>query len=388
MPDGSARHHSPRIAFYLPNLCFGGAERVTVNLAGYLAARGWDVRVVLNAVKGDLLKQLPAAVQVHGMGAGRAVGALIPLARYLRRHRPDVLVAAEAHVSVSALLARRLAGVDVPTVVAEHSVLSTTISGSWRSRTLGWLIRTTYPMADAVVAVSHGAADDLHGVARLNARPEVIYNPVLSAADIGAEQQPPDDSWFAAGSPPVFVAAGRLRWIKGFDTLVEAFALVRAHMDARLVILGKGLMRRQLEDRIRVLGLDDAVRLPGFASEPMRYFQGAAAVVVPSRQESFGNVLVEAMACGRPVISTNCPGPREVLDNGHYGTLVPIDDAPALAAAMMKAAHQPVDAEVLKRRAGEYTVERCGQHWLRLLEAAIASAHPAGMPAHGSGGFS
>ncbi len=386
-----ARRGPPHAAFHLPTLYFGGAERATVNLAGYLVRQGWTVSFVLHTAGGELLRELAPGMRVHDLKVSWMVRALAvevprtmravgPLMGFLKRERPDVLIPSETNSSVAALVARRLAGSRVPIVVAEHSVVSTA-ARNWRCAARLRLIRATYPMAERLVTVSRGAAEELRHAARLDAPPLVIHNPVLTAR---APAAPADDPWFAPGAPPVFVAAGRMSPVKGFDILLEAFALLRATLEARLLLLGKGPLEGELAARAQALGIAGAVRFAGFVTDPGPYFRGAAAVVVPSRQESFGNVLVEAMSSGCPVVSTDCDGPRDILDGGRYGRLVPVGNAAALAAAMAETVRRAPDPAPLIRRASDFTVERSGARWLAVLDSVVAAARGDPIPSRGA----
>jgi glycosyltransferase involved in cell wall biosynthesis len=194
-----------------------------------------------------------------------------------------------------------------------------------------------YPWADAIVAVSKGVADDLARVARLpRDRIKVIYNPVVTEALFRKAEEPLEHPWFLSGCPPVILGVGRLTAAKDFPTLIRAFARVRESQLARLLILGEGEKRDSLEKLVRELRLERDVSMPGFMDNPYAYMRKSSIFVLSSCWEGLPNVLIEAMACGCQVISTNCPsGPEEILRGGHYGKLVPVGDAEALAKAIL-----------------------------------------------------
>jgi len=198
-------------------------------------------------------------------------------------------------------------------------------------------MRLTYPTAKATIAVSEGVARDLVELLSLDrAAVLTLYNPItIDDFQVEAEE-PLDDPWFAEGEPPVILGVGRLSAQKDFETLVRAFAVVRAQRPARLLILGEGTERPRIESLVSSLRLDEAVRMPGFVMNPFKYMKRSSVFVLSSRWEGFGNVLVEAMACGVPVVSTDCPsGPAEILENGKWGRLVPVGDFGALADAVI-----------------------------------------------------
>ena len=361
------------IAFFLPSVRGGGAQRVIVNLAQGMVGRGIAVDVVLATADGVFLDQLPSAVRLVDLRAGRLIRSLRPLVRYLRRERPRVLVSSMSHANLIALWAARFAGRGTPVMVTVHNTmsLSTGRNSALGRRIEPLLLRAFYPRASSIVAVSRGAADDLARTTGLpRERVEVVYNPVITPEVMALTRQAPDDPWFAPGEPPVVLGVGRLTRQKDFATLLQAFALVRRRRPARLVILGEGEDRPALEALVAVLGLGADVALPGFRDNAMAYMSRAALFVLSSAWEGLPTVLIEAMAAGARVVSTDCPsGPREILQDGRLGALVPVGDAAALADAIILALDQPScppDASAL----APYTRDAAVDHYLRLIEAA------------------
>jgi glycosyltransferase involved in cell wall biosynthesis len=261
------------------------------------------------------------------------------LVRYLRRERPEALLSVFGYVNIIALWARRLAGVRTPLFVNEQNTVSYEAgnASSWRSRLTPQLIKHFYPWADGIVVVSHGVRDDLARLTSISReRITVIYNPSVVRAEVVEKAQAPlDHPWFKPDQPPVLLAVGRLQVQKDYPTLMRAFAQVRQARPARLLILGEGRERPMLEALIAELGLEQDVSLPGFVANPYAYMARASVFVLSSRWEGLPTVLIEALCCGAPVVSTDCPsGPREILRDGLYGPLVPVRDADALARAI------------------------------------------------------
>ncbi len=359
------------IAFFLPSVRLGGAQRVIVNLAQGITERGLPVDVVLAAADGVFLEQLARSVRVVDLGAGRLLRSLFPLARYLRRERPRVLVSSMSHANLIALWAARLAGGRTPVVVTEHSTMSraNTDERQLDRGLLPALLRTFYPWAASVVAVSRGAADDLARTSGLpRDRVQVAYNPVITPALMALCHKAPGHPWFGAGQPPVILGVGRLTAAKDFPTLIRAFAEVRRRRPARLIILGDGEERPALEALIRELQLTDDAALPGFRDDAAAYMAASAVFVLSSAWEGLPTVLIEAMAAGAPVVSTDCPsGPREILQDGRLGALVPIGDVTALANAILTALERPrhqLPPDVL----APFTMEAAVDHYLQLIE--------------------
>ncbi len=291
--------------------------------------------------------------------ARRSLACLPALADYLRGARPDVLFAATPYLNIEAVLARRLARVPTRVVISERNHFS---SGKprkdWRRRHLAPAMRHCYPQADAIVAVSDGVAHDLAATLGLpRAMITTLYNPTITpdfAARLGEACAHP---WFAAGAPPVVLNVGRLAHQKDVPTLLRAFARVRSRRPARLMIGGKGspMQIDRVYDLAAELGIRPDVDALGFLRNPLPYMARAAVFVLSSRFEGFPNVLLEALAAGTPVVSTDCPsGPREILADGAFGALVPVGDDRALAEAIERTLDDPPDPERLRARAASF----------------------------------
>jgi glycosyltransferase involved in cell wall biosynthesis len=365
------------IALYLPNLAGGGAERTFLLLGRELGSHGYAVVVVVDRMEGALIKSFAEyGIRVEALQAIRTIAALSRLARWLRRNEPDVLISAITLNNIIALWARRLARVRTRIIVCEHTVPSRQSStrAAWQYRLVPWLLRNFYHWADAILAVSAGVADDIAALSRVARETiRVIPNPVVTPDFETRAAAAVDHGWLTDRSFSVFVAAGRLVPLKGFDTLLNAFDQVQRRCPARLIIIGEGPLRETLtllRDRLK---LQETVDLPGFIDDPLPVFARAAVVVVSSVYEGFGLTLVEAMACGTPVVSTDCPtGPREILDNGRFGPLVPVNDAGRLAEAMLSALNSPIPPERLKARAAEYAVDKIGLRYRALIEELLS----------------
>jgi len=351
-----------RIAFLLGNLGGGGAERTMLLLAGRFAAAGHGVDLVLGRAEGALAGAVPDGVRVVELGAARTRTLVPKLALWLRRERPGVLLSTTDAANLAAVAARALSGVPLRLVLRQSEAVTPSLRGAtrWRDRWRLPLLRWLYPRADAVVAISHGVADDLVATVGLpRDRVTVIHNPVDVARTAALAAEPPDHPWFAAGKPPVVLAVGRLVPQKDVATLLDAFARLRARRPARLVVLGEGPLRAALLARAEALGVAADVAFPGFMANPFACMARAGVFALSSRWEGFGVVLVEALACGCPVVSTDCPsGPAEILEDGRWGALIPVGDAARLADALAAALDDPGDADARRRRATDFAPER------------------------------
>ena len=383
-PERTAR--PLHVGIYLHDLSGGGVERCRLRLIPELKRLGAHVTLLLHSRSGELADRVPPGVAVVSFDTRRTLADAWPLARWLRSARPDALVSSLDHNNIAALLAGLLSGTRTPTVICQHNALSSEAalfggsrSEAWRYRLVPPLYRLLQRRAAGIVAVSAGVAEDLVlSCAIPAARISVIHNPILDDAFERARQAPLDHAWFAPGAPPVFLAVGRLVAQKDPATLVEAFAERRRHGPARLAFLGAGPLQPALEQQAAGLGISADVGFLGYQTNPLPYMREAAALVLSSRYEGLGNVIIEALGCGTPVVSTDCPfGPAEILEHGRFGRLVPVGDADALAAALGGDLREAFPAEMLRRRAQHFTVERCGSAYMALLRRLVAASEHA-----------
>lgn len=361
------------VAIYLPDLSGGGAERLHINLAPAFVSAGYDVIFLLDRRGGQLLGKVPQGCSIVSLEAPRQLKAVFALTRYLRRSPPDLLVANMEHMNVMALAARALARSRVRIIVTQHNAVSEQAKRpSWQFRILRPLYTAFLGSADAVVAVSAGVADDLARFARLDrSRIDVIYNGVVAADhEQRALREPNYDCFTSLG--PVIVAVGRLTAQKDFATLLRALAEIRSKTRPHLLLLGEGPLRNELQDLAQSLGVAEHVTMPGFAEDPLPAIRAAKLLVLSSRFEGFGNVLAEALGCGTPVVSTDCPhGPAEILGDGRYGTLVPVGDNVAMARAIEAQLSRQPDRDALLARGLDFSVDACAAAYLGLFESLV-----------------
>ena len=410
---GPERRSGQRIAFVLHGFSGGGMERSMLRLAEGFIARGFAVDFVVAEAAGELLGEVPGSARIvelergrlwraraYGFAADRGAWRLLlqprskisllkPLIRrlpslvdYFRRARPDAILAAEPRFNLLAVWGRDLSRGRSRVVVSERIQVShhATFEGPWADRRLHDLLQRAYLKADAIVAVSDGVADDLAAYAGIpRERITTVYNPVVGPDLERRAREPLGHPWFAAGAPPVILGVGRLDQQKDFGTLIRAFARVRARRPARLVILGADSRMQpacsaELKALPGALAVAEDVAMPGFVDNPLAYMARSAAFVLSSLYEGLGVVLIEALACGTPVVSTDCPsGPREILDHGRFGPLVPVGDDAALAAAIEAVLDDPPPSERLRARADLFSVTQGVDNHLKLLLPALPS---------------
>ena len=358
------------IAILLPDLRGGGVERVRTLLAREFLARGYRIEFVLLRAQGELLPDVPPGADIVDLRAGRFRAAFWPLVKYLRRRRPAALLAAMWPLTGLAVLAKRVAHSDCRLVVSEHNALSRTPTyQGWSGRAHRMAGALLYRLAAGVVCVSQGVREDIRASTGLSPdRMHVVYNPVRRAVALDRAVDADVLGWWKEGAARL-IAIGSLKPQKDFSTLLQALALLRQTRAARLLILGEGTLRAELETLVSSLGLKDSVRMPGFVPDPYPYLAHADLFAISSAWEGLGNVIIEALVAGVPVVSTDCPsGPAEILANGKYGRLVPVGDPEALAAAMTEALDAAVDRDMLRLRGAEFSIERAADQYLALLD--------------------
>lgn len=373
-------HAAPprRIAFFMHDFASGGVERMRLNLTASLAARGHDVSLIVVRATGPLLAALPEGVRLIDLGRDRTWQAIPSLARYVARNTPDVLVSSLDHNNIAALAARIISGGRTKLVICQHNTLSAERDLGWRYRIVPLAYRSQHRWADAMIAVSRGVATDLASCTGVPASKIVtIGNPALDSMRPPSSASPPHP-WLADPQYRTFILAGRLVAQKDPLTALRGFAIhAQANPHARLILLGEGPLRPAIESEARRLGICDRLHLAGFVPNPADWIAHADALLLTSRYEGFGNVLAEALACGTPVVSTDCPhGPSEILEAGAHGCLVPPNDPDALARALATDLRARFPAAQLRQRAAAFTISACAQAHEALFDRLLAPEPP------------
>ncbi|MGB5729020.1 MAG: glycosyltransferase [Thiogranum sp.] len=397
-----------RISFLLDNLTGGGAEKVILNLAGGFTKLGHPVDILVCKMEGVLCNSIPAGVNLVPLKSSspnlgflcamradpagfRAIAGMFPkrkpfgfipsIAAHLKANRPAVLVSALPKSNINAVLAKYYSGVSTRVVVGAHINMSTQdaecySSGKSKLRYMRPLMQRCYRRADAVVAVSKGVAEDITKYLGLDPdHVTTIYNPIDTKQIEILSYESLNHSWFDAGTVPVILGIGRFVAQKDFPFLLRAFAKLREKRQARLVLVGgdesSAEQREHKQELSRLaiqLGVQEDFDMPGFKVNPYPFVRKASVFVLSSRYEGFGNVLVEALLCGCPVVSTSCPsGPAEILAEGKYGMLMPVGDGNRLADAICETLDNPQDKAVLRARGEEFSIENAVERYRNVL---------------------
>ena len=325
-----------RLAIFFHDFGVGGAERVMLQLARGFVDLGYPVDLVMGRAGGPLLSEVHPRARIIDLEAGNPLTMFAKLIRYLRTERPNALLSPFEVTSVIAIIAKRISRVSTRIIIRVSVHISRNKRTRWKKIVEKLVLSKVYPLADGIVTVSRGAAQDLSIYAGVSpARIRVINNPVISDELLQVAQQPVHHPFFDADKVPVILGVGRLTEQKDFPTLIRAFDILRKRIPARLIILGDGEDRPALENLIRSSGLQDMVDLFGFELNPFAFMKKASVFVLSSKWEGLPGVLIQALACDCPAVSTDCPsGPSEILQDGQYGHLVPVGDAEAIASAI------------------------------------------------------
>jgi len=367
----------PRVALYLPALRDGGAQHVTVNVANGLADRGCPIDLVVSYRHGVYRDCVSDAVNVVALETpelpGLGIGASVPaLRRYLKRREPAILFSAMTFANVVALVAGRFAEAETRIVVTEHGMFGE--ADEPKDRLVSGLAARLYPSADHVLGVSSGVAESVvrhTGVTR--GEVSVMYNPIDLNHIKANATKPLDDPWAKDPSIDLVFAAGRLEPVKDFATLTTAFESVHERRpETRLIVAGKGSQARHLQNLVVERALNSVVAFPGYVENPYAYMANASAFALSSRHEGLPTVLIEALACGCPVVSTDCPsGPAEILQDGEYGRLVPTGDPEALADGIVETIDDPPSSARLRERAEDFAMGTVIDTYVQFVEQHI-----------------
>ncbi len=371
------------LSLYLPHMYGNGLDRVVLNLAKAFAEFGFNVDLVTPEVS-DYQRQATQSFpkQVRNISLELPVTRtvsfkkIIKISRYLEESQPDIFLANNDYVGVSNL-AKLISGSSTKVVHGVHIHISRYFGQllGVRSVIRPLLLKQAYCNSDGIIAVSQGVADDLANLLNVAfEKIKVIYNPVVTPDLLLKASEPINHPWFASSQPPVILGAGRLMHQKGYPTLIRAFAQVKQQYPCRLVIIGNETdYKSELKELAQILGVAEDLDMPGFQMNPYTYMANSALFVMSSEYEGFGNVLVEAMATGTPVVSTDCKsGPAEILENGKYGLLTPVGDANQLAQAMLSTLKKPLSAQMLRKRSQDFTVEAIAEEYYKYLMSLLS----------------
>jgi glycosyltransferase involved in cell wall biosynthesis len=336
-----------KVCFVLPSLNGGGAERAAVQILNGLDPNQWDRSMFLFAREGPYLAEVDPSIAITSADTASRWGRWRALRSFIARERPDLVMAFLSFFSV--LSAARAANTRATVVFNLQTPMSAFLTDadyhwrrSWHKAAFAAVARVGYAAADLIIATSHGVARDLTGSFGIDPdHIRVLANPVDLDRVRAAIAEPMEPAILPSGEAPLIVAAGRLAEAKNYPLMIEAFAMLRQRMPARLCILGQGELEGELRQLIAARGLSGAVSLAGFQANPWKYIAKADVFLLTSRYEGFGNVLIEAMACGVPVVATASAGTRDIVQQDIDGVLIDSHTPEAVAAALRRVLDHP-----------------------------------------------
>ena len=356
------------IAIHLWSLRGGGAERVALYIAQSFLASGIAVDIILWKVQGSFLKDIPSGARLIDLGSGGQVKRLLTFSKWLSSEKPDAILCCQSLANITGIFANLLSGRKARIVLREPNILER--FGLMRSRVLRLfpvIARLFYYFSDHIIAVSESIAEELQNILRVPSNKiTVIYNPLpIHKIQLLATKEP-KHGWFK-DDVPIILGAGRLVAQKDFATLLRAFAQVRKDKLVRLVIFGEGEQKQSLQDLAAELKISDDVAFPGFTDNIFSYLAMASVFVLPSKLEGCPNILLEALACGCPVVATDCrSGPREILA-GQHGLLVEVGAVNEMARAILKQLNANTVLLPKSFNASDYDVKKVADQYLSLL---------------------
>lgn len=360
-------NNSRKIAIFIHALTIGGAERVFINLANGFCKMGYDVDIVVLSSNGGFREKVNPRVKIVDLKSKRAITSVFKLKKYISDNKPAAILSALGHINVVSIIAS--IGSNTKTIVTEHSTNSIAFAkeGGIKAWIMPILMRFFYRYATHIVAVSKGVANDLNKNIKINQRIETIYNPTLPKELVELTEVDTKHEWLTDKNSKIVISVGRLAKVKQFDLLINAFSLLEKEVDAKLIILGDGPEREYLREVAKTLGIADKVDMPGFTTNPYAFMAKSDLFVLSSMYEGLPTVLVEALACGTAVVSTNCPsGPYEILEAGRLGILVDDANPKSLAVAMKKALTEPAP-KAMPQDLQKYTLEYACSEYLKLI---------------------
>lgn len=358
----------PKIVFFT-TLSKNGVFRNRLTLASQFIHLGYDVEFLVPSDESPLRAEVPSGCPVISLGTSRPRQLIFRLGKYLRQEKPDAMIVSSWPNTGAAILARLFFAPKVRLLVSEHSSWPGAPELVLKDKIILKLFgKMLYSRADCVVGVSVGVADSVARFIRIDRdKLTVIHNPLRSRLEVRNPKNDQEVFTWWAGSKKI-LAIGRLAPAKDYSTMLESLAHLNKTIEAKLLVLGEGSQLDRLQDYAKELGIANKVRFIGFRVDPFPFYEMADLFVLSSINEGFGNVLIEALSMGVPVVSTDCPsGPSEILADGKWGTLVAMGDAQALACAMKDSLSTPKNEDKLRARAACFSVGQIANEYLAAL---------------------
>lgn len=330
----SSINNKSHLTILIPHLCMGGAEKVTVNLINALVRLNVKIDILLLKQKDlkiieandQIVKEFKDKVNVIYMPSTRAIYSISWLFSYMKKKEPTSFLSVLDNMNILTFLVSLLTNNKHKIFLTIHNNISNELrlKKNFKNIIISYFVKYIYKHANKIIAVSNGISDNLVFKYKIpQSCIKIIYNPIITSDLALKAKEDCPHPWLRTSTKPVILAVGSFRPQKDFPTLIKAFSLVRKQIDVRLIILGEGALRKELESMVKTFNIEDSVSLPGFSDNVYSFMSKADLFVLSSKTEALPTVLIEALACNTPIISTDCEyGPREILENGKFGTLV------------------------------------------------------------------
>jgi len=372
-----------KIAFILPNLGGGGAERTILNLCSNLNREKFEITLILGKKKGEYIKFLPSDIEIFDLRVNHVMFSLSKLLKLIKKIKPDIIFSTLTHMNIVVLLLKYLFSKNIKIIIREANFFSTAYkeSRNLKAKILPFFIKLLYNKANKIIFLSKGMSEDFYRVfSNYIEKPKmlVIPNPINIRKIDELKYEDIHEQLFEDGNKRI-IAIGRLTKQKGYKYLLDAVSLIiREISNIKLLILGEGEDRKFLEEYAKKIGVSKYVCFCGFKSNPYKYLAHSDVFVLASLWEGFGNVILEAMACGIPVVATDCPsGPREIISHMEDGLLVPVRDAKSLATAIIELLRNESLREKLVtnafKKVGNFDVDKIVNIYEKLFEEVFKS---------------
>jgi glycosyltransferase involved in cell wall biosynthesis len=385
LTDNKQSKSKIKVVFFISNFKVGGSEKSILNLLKNLNQDNFQKSLLLQKKIGDLIIEIPSDVLIRELSTFYPGSTLFSLIKYMYQEKPDIIMSVFPRLNIITILAKILSRSKTKIIISErstfsrlskyaaHKIYNKLISHS----ILPILAKIFYKRADLIICVSRGVADDISKIIGKLPSIMVIYNPVLDDNILEFIKEPLTSLNINNPSLPIILAVGRVTKAKDYPTMLKAFSIVLEEMPANLLIIGDGEDRKKIENIIKELDISKNVFLFGFQKNPLKYMAKADVFVLSSILEGFPNVLVEAMACGVPVVSTDCQsGPNEIIEDGKNGLLVPVGNEKAIAEAIVKLLENPElrkkFSEEGKKRAQYFSVEKSVKEFENIFKKVLA----------------
>ena len=367
-----------RVCLYFPSYGDGGVERMTANLAQGLSDAGIKVDFIVHHQAAPYLSGLENKVKfiTPPDNNNRHLSWLVS---YLNSSHPDVLMTVKDEAGILAIKAIKRSHAETKFIARTGTALLSRFGHRGTNFLKKWLklykLKHYFQQADGHIIVALGSRKELHELTQI---PEeaiiVIKNPVITPTLLKLQHETIDHPWFAPSRESLIMGMGGFRFQKDFKTLINAFARLHKSRPSRLILMGQGRQKKRLLKLCRELGVEDDVLFPGFTDNPYPWLKRADLFVLSSLWEGSPNVLTEALALGTPVVATDCQsGPREILQDGKYGELVPLGDPQTMSEAMARTLDNPLSSEQLAEAAKDYTLEASTRSYIRAFSHFMAA---------------